>query len=268
MGLTARLVLLAAAFWPVWRWWGERIAGDPDAAAALVALLPAGLLLAREVAARRQIEPRGVSPMQPALVTLALLAIYVALFTRLAPLARALLAVSTLLVECRPLVASRTVFASIAGLVLLSLPALASSQFFLGYPLRILVGAGAAWLLRIYGFAVARDGVLLSWGEETFAVDAPCSGVRMLWAGAVLVFFLVGNARLGFRRAALLATGAGIAVLGANVVRVMLFFLAARASIGLDGWRHDAAGAMIFCFAIAAIVAAGMRLRRTVPCEA
>ena len=72
------------------------------------------------------------------------------------------------------------------GLGLLGLPMASSLQFYLGYPLRVASGAVALVLLRLGGVAVDREGVYLRAGGELVMIDAPCSGMRMLWAGLLL----------------------------------------------------------------------------------
>lgn len=69
----------------------------------------------------------------------------------------------------------------LAALLLLSLPVIASLQFYLGYWLRLITGHGSGVLLNLLGVDVVPSGVLLLWRGETIAIDPPCSGIRMLW---------------------------------------------------------------------------------------
>ncbi|WP_034923523.1 archaeosortase/exosortase family protein, partial [Candidatus Accumulibacter vicinus] len=62
-----------------------------------------------------------------------------------------------------------------------------SLQFYGGYPLRVLAGSLAVALLQLNGLAVERAGAVLLWDGRQIAIDAPCSGLRMLWAGAYLM---------------------------------------------------------------------------------
>ena len=67
----------------------------------------------------------------------------------------------------------------VLGLLWLSLPLVPSLQFYLGYPLRMLVASLAAPILRLAGFAVVQEGTCLNWAGQLIWIDAPCSGVRM-----------------------------------------------------------------------------------------
>jgi hypothetical protein len=80
----------------------------------------------------------------------------------------------------------KTFYVGLWSLLLLSLPSVASLEFFLGYPLRVLVGEATAFLLQMQGLDVWREGVCLHFGEKLIWIDAPCSGIKMLWFGLFL----------------------------------------------------------------------------------
>ena len=80
--------------------------------------------------------------------------------------------------SCRRRVAT----APVLGLSLLSLPLLASLQFYAGYPLRVVTAEASRWLLAA-GFSAQRSGASLLVDGQLVIVDAPCSGVQMLWLG-------------------------------------------------------------------------------------
>lgn len=79
------------------------------------------------------------------------------------------------------------------ALALLSLPSLASLQFFLGYPARLAAAQCAAWWLGAQGYDLERRGVELVWGQRHLLVDTPCSGLAMLW---MMVFFAASLAAI------------------------------------------------------------------------
>ena len=72
--------------------------------------------------------------------------------------------------------------APVLGLSLLSLPLLASLQFYAGYPLRVVTAEASRWLLPPAS-ASQRSGASLLVNGQLVIVDAPCSGVQMLWLG-------------------------------------------------------------------------------------
>jgi hypothetical protein len=57
-------------------------------------------------------------------------------------------------------------------------------------PLRVIVGVATAFLLQMQGLDVWREGVCLHFGEKLIWIDAPCSGIKMLWFGFFLASFL------------------------------------------------------------------------------
>src|SRR5690606_31711754 len=124
------------------------------------------------------------------LLVLGLVAAYAAGYHFLPPLVRAGLAALAL-----GLALSRWRFGvwlhpGVTGLLLLSLPVVPTLQFYLGYPMRWLVAALASAMLRLAGYAVRPEGACLDWAGKLVALDAPCSGVRMLWAGLFLAMAL------------------------------------------------------------------------------
>ena len=85
----------------------------------------------------------------------------------------------------------RTFHPGLFGLFYLSLPALPTLQFFGGYPMRVVVAELTAPILRIGGFAVIPEGTCLNWAGQLIWIDAPCSGIKMLWVGMFLTFVLL-----------------------------------------------------------------------------
>jgi exosortase/archaeosortase family protein len=136
-------------------------------------------------------------------------------------------------------------------LVLLALPALPTAQFVLGYPLRAAAGEVAASLLGLAGFAVVREGVALRWGERLAAIDAPCSGVNMLWTALLLVLVLAALGRLSARRTALLAGSAAVLAVAGNGLRAASLFLVESGALPLPlrlpgATLHAALGVVAF----------------------
>lgn len=113
-------------------------------------------------------------------------------------------------------------------LLLLSLPLVASLNFYLGYPLRLLVAQCAVSLLSINGFPVIAEGTSLLWHNQLIEIDAPCSGIKMLWAAlymAAVQLCLRDSKTTHTVLYLLLATAAAVFT---NVLRVTsLFYLEA-----------------------------------------
>jgi exosortase/archaeosortase family protein len=219
------LALHALALWPHGLWAARRLADgsdDPLGAAALAALL---VWLWREADVLRA-TPRLAWLGSAAALTLAATA---ALFAALVAHALAWLP-------------DRAPRAALAGLALLSLPVVASLQFYVGYPLRVFTAQFSAWLLRSVGFEAERSGASMTVGGQLVIVDAPCSGVQMAW---LAYFAACSTAAFMRRRDALLLRRlplVGALVLGANVLRnSALVALEARPQ-GLAPWAHEAIG--------------------------
>lgn len=237
------LLLQAIAFWPVWRWYAARITDSSDDAWGWIALATAGLMLARF---KNEWNEHQAKLWLPALLTLG----YAFSFPFVTPLLRALIAMmaigATLSVTC-----FRSTFQlSFCGLLLLSLPLMASLQFYLGYPLRTSVTAISSSLLQLGGLAVIREGTCLNWNGKLISVDAPCSGVKMLWTGMCLTFTLACFFRLNLRKtiAAILLSFVAI-ILGNTLRAVALFYLEAeiiKLPDSISSTAHSAIGVTMF----------------------
>ena len=246
------LTALATAIWPVWHWYASR-ARDPGEGWELLSLATAALFV---------VVRAPVAPSRPRALTLALLLLlaYAATYPFLPPLARAGIAFASLAAASSALLFGRRLHLALTGLILLSLPVIASLNFYLGYPLRVVVGTATAALLQMNGFAVRPEGALLLWNGHSISIDAPCSGVKMLWAGLYLAFALAAFHELDARRTALLAATAVAAVIGANVLRAASLFYVEAEIVPLPGDWHAAIGLGVFVLAALALAASARHL--------
>ena len=228
------LVSLALAVWPVWRWYALRTIDGSDEPCGLLALGTLAVVWWRDRKMHR-LEPKHF--IGPAI----LLAIYGLTFHQLTPLPRAMIAAAAFgtLYHGRSGVAH-------CSLLALSLPVIATVQFYLGYPLRLVAAEGSALMLRALDFGVTREGSSLHWRGETIMVDAPCSGVRMLWLGLYLAAVLACWSRLNNVRSAVVLTAAFVLVVGANVIRATALFFKESGIVALPAWTHGAIGLGIF----------------------
>jgi exosortase/archaeosortase family protein len=191
---------------------------------------------------------RSPAPWQFAL-SAGLTLLYAAAYRFLPPLVLAGIALTALHVVLVPCCLGRSADLGVWGLMILSLPVIATLQFYAGYPLRAMTASGAAGLLRAGGVDVAAAGTTLHWAGEVVMVDAPCSGVRMLWTGAYLTLGLICLYRLRFRASVLLGAAAGVAVLLGNVIRSACLFLAETGTSAFPGWAHSGTGLAVFLVA-------------------
>lgn len=245
----AALLLLLAAGWPVALWYAARVYDGSDEPLGLIALLVA-LLFAPWKA--------WCEPLPPARLKLgcSLLALYVAAFPFLPPLIRAVLFVTLFGVIAAP----RGFATAWWGLLMLSLPVIATLQFYLGYPLRFLTTHLCAWLLKLGGLSVRAEGTTLHWAGERVIVDAPCSGIHMLWTGLFITAAVACWHRFDFRQTFALARLASFTVFVANVLRAAALFCIESGLWPKPSWAHEGIGLILFAAAALVILTRANRI--------
>jgi len=246
----------AACFWPVWRWYVERLDDGSDEPWALAALLAAVVLS----------WPRAFkwNPRDPLLLGAAAGTLLYAVLAPFAPpLLRALVAVAALGCSWISVSGARDKWPAILCLLVLSVPVIASLQFYAGYPMRTVTAGSATALLNLLGVEATRAGTSMMAYGRTVLVDAPCSGVRMLWTASVLC------ASLAAMRARITAGGMAAAlacvvpvVLVGNTVRAALLFLIETADSPPPGYLHSLVGIVTFVIVAALLLAAEHLLTR------
>lgn len=105
------------------------------------------------------------------------------------------------------------------GLLGLSLPVVASLQFYAGYPMRLAAAEGAVALLELTGTTVVRNGVNIELGGQLIGVDPACSGVRMLWHALAAAMALCALHRASWRSTLSAGFLTILLVIPANVLR-------------------------------------------------
>lgn len=249
------LVALFLALWPVWQWYAGRVVGSADGKWGLLAALSAAVLLWRKRALVD--DATNAKLWLPALFLL----LYALSYPFLLPLARAAIAFTAIGLTLSALVMGRRCHAGLLGLLYLSLPVIPSLQFYGGYPLRVFVATLTAPILRLGGFNVVQEGTCLNWGGQLIWIDAPCSGVRMLWVGLFLVCLLAALYDLRPLRTLYSLAAAFVVIILGNVFRaVALFYLEAKV-IEMPAWSHDYVGVVAFVVSAAGIIMIVRRLR-------
>ncbi len=233
------LAIQVAAYLPIWRWYLARMTDGSDEPWGLFAVSAAliALLVSRE---------KRVSRDSDFLVPSVLIFVYAATYWHVPRLAQAMIAMTALSCTLSAIALGVRVHLPTLGMLLLSLPMVPSLQFYLGYPMRVLCGALTVPLLQLGGIAVVRDGTSLRWGSEIVSIDAPCSGVKMLWAGLFLAFILSSLLRLGPLRTVLAAVTAVCAVIFGNVWRSAALFYLESNILTIPEWCHEAVGVAVF----------------------
>jgi hypothetical protein len=184
----ALLSVLLLALWPHLAWIARRLTDGSDEPWGALALATVLVLLLRDRAALTAPSPRmlGISALLALCATAALWWLPALLAAAIAMLTLAVFITAAL--PARPA-------APMVTLLLLSLPLIASLQFYLGFPLRVATAQAAAPLLALFGISAAPAGASLVFGATTVLIDAPCAGIGMLWVGsytAALLSYLNG----------------------------------------------------------------------------
>lgn len=232
------LIIQLVAFGPVWYWYVSRMMDGSDEPWGLVSLVAAVVL----VLWRPTVQHGSQSLWVPS----ALMVLYAVTYPHVPPLVRAGLAVTALGCTISALRFRALFDAPTIGLLLLSLPVVSSLQFYLGFPLRIVSGALSIPLLQLGGLSVSLEGACLRWGSSLIAIDAPCSGVKMLWAGLFLTLIAASYHGLSPKRTSLAAFGATISVILANALRTSALFYMEAGIVPMPSWCHEGIGLSAF----------------------
>jgi exosortase/archaeosortase family protein len=238
------LALLAAALWPTFWWMGQRMVDGSDDPLGLLALAALGAVVWVHRRALRAAPRLGWLVLAVAGTIAA-----TATRTHLPDLASALIALLALAAGLVAFLPARVAVAPVLGLSVLSLPLLASMQFYAGYPLRVVTAEASRWLLAMQ-HDVVRSGTSLLVNGQLVIVDAPCSGVQMVWLGyftacvtALYTQHVNGGQRAFDSRTFLTRLPAvSVLVLLGNVARNTLLVAAEASGRHLPGWAHDAVG--------------------------
>ncbi|MEO8614986.1 MAG: exosortase/archaeosortase family protein [Luteolibacter sp.] len=204
------LLWLLMALSPVIVWYGKRLDDGSDEPLGLLTLALALILAWRD---RASLSASARSRVCGAGLVLASAMAVV----WLPPMLRALIAVSGVAVFFG--IHRR---GGLIGLLLLSLPVVASLQFFIGYPMRVAVAEGVVRLLEMGSVVVARSGVQIEVGGRVIGVDPACSGVRMLWHALVAAMGLAAFHRLSWRATLVMGLLSVVLVVPANILRAFV----------------------------------------------
>ena len=246
----AWLALQALALWPHWRWASARVLDGSDDPLGLAALAALALLVARQQA-------RLLASPRPGWLVLAMAATLGATAASFVapPLIAALLAALAMSAGLRSFLPAGRPTLPLAGLAVLALPLVSSLQFYAGYPLRVVTAQWSTWVLQLGGLAAERSGTAMQVQGRLIIVDAPCSGVQMVWMAYFCACATAAFGELPERRFLRRLAGVGLLVMGGNLLRncVLVALEATRATVPES--VHQGVGLAVLAAVCAAVVA-------------
>ena len=260
------LALQFAALTPTWCWMVIRMrdgSDDPLGALALASLAVLVWHLRHELRAAPRLGWMALATCGTLLSTLTRTGLGVV--AAVPPLAAGLLAVLALACGLIAFLPKRIAALPVVGLAVLALPLLSSLQFYAGYPLRVVTAEASRWLLAP-GFEVMREGSTLLVDGRMVIVDAPCSGVQMVWFGYFTACAVALWAQRNDRQFATRLPVVGLLVLLGNIVRNAVLVAFEGAGDALAPWAHDAFGLLLLAMVCGGIAwAMARRTAKAVP---
>ena len=254
------LGLQLVAFWEVWRWYLTRAIYSWDQPWGLLAFIAALVVL---LTSKKPLPHAERSLFLPALF----IVVYIATYFVLPPLGRATIAFTALALTLSSLRLGKSFHPGLFGLFYLSLPTIPTLQFFGGYPIRVVVAQLTAPILRLGGFAVIPEGTCLNWAGRMIWIDAPCSGIKMVWVGMFLTFVLLCLFELPVLKAMFLLPLTLVVIIAANVFRAVALFYLEAGVFEMPSWGHEYAGLIAFVLEAAGIAFIMFKLRRGNVCD-
>jgi exosortase len=235
---------VAVAGWPVLRWYALRATDGSDDPLGVIALAAALWFVPRAGWGGAVAAPRVAAAC-------AGLVAYIGCYGVVPPLIRAFLWTGVLAL----VVAPRRGWFAWWSLLALSLPVIATAQFYLGYPLRRVTTLCASWLLQLCGAGEVRaEATVLHWAGERVLIDAPCSGLQMLWTLLCTAALLANQHRLTTRQTwSFFRIASAVAFVG-NTLRASLLFLVETHRLPNPPWAHDGVGVTLFGVALGILV--------------
>lgn len=234
------LVAELICFWPVWRWYYLRVVNSPDELTGLLSIITALFLIWFK---RNNIPVNRKFPLSR---IIALNFIYILSYFFAPPLIRAIIAFTAVAFTLTGFFSQNSLNIGIWGLFILGVPLIPTLQFYLGFPLRWLTAFIAVPLINLSGFLVSQNGTCLNWSGNIIAIDAPCSGVKMLWTGLYLLLTFIAIYDFKISKLITALFGAIIIIIFGNILRSTTLFYLEAGIINTAEWLHQAVGLVSF----------------------
>lgn len=246
------LVLHCLSLWPVVTWAIRRFRDGSDEPWGLLAL--GTLLVVLVVRARRMPSRSPGFEGQDLWLPVFALAVYGLSLHWLSPLPTAVIGLLSVALSLSRVFYRERLQLGVLALCWLSIPLLASLDFYLGYPLRVVTAELAKFLLQFGGLGVARRGVSLFFAGGEVSVDPACSGIRMLWGSAYVTAVLACVTPLAPKKSLLAVTVVTFLLLCGNAWRSAALFYVESGRIALPSFAHQGLGVVVFALMLSAIL--------------
>ncbi len=231
------LALHALALWPHGAWVWQRLGDRSDDPLGVFALALLAWLVWRGRAAMR------VAPRWPWIAAAVGLSVLATLALGGAPqLVAAMVATAALMCSVVAWLPGGCARLPLAGLALLSLPLVASLQFYVGYPLRVVTAQLSAWALQAVGMDALRSGASMTVRGQLVIVDAPCSGVQMAWFAYFAACAVAATNGMRDSHFARRLPWVGVIVLMCNALRNSVLVALESRPQGLSSTLHEVMG--------------------------
>ena len=265
MTTRTRLRLLAGliflSFWPVYLWYLERSTDGSDEPLGLLALVACLMSVGLRARGQKTIEGGKESFLYLAVLSTFF---YILSFPVASKMISAAFAVVALTASVSALI--MPLLAGEYCLALISLPVIASLNFFVGYPLRVLSAKLASISLSLGNVSARAEGTMLVFKDQLVAVDAPCSGIKMLWFSIFTAALTASYLKLSpLKTASLLLLSVLFSVI-ANTLRVTALFyletglISHEATLFSEAFLHQAIGLVVFLLLILSIIFYGTKI--------
>lgn len=131
-------------------------------------------------------------------------------------------------------------------LIFFCLPWLSSFQFYFGYPLRLICSQASLVVFKSMYLPVELKGIMFSYQDKIIYIDAPCSGIKMLYIGMLFSVVLCILYNLSVKKTLAFFCLSFLMILVANIIRYVVLFFKEADFVSLPEWMHSGIGLILF----------------------
>jgi exosortase/archaeosortase family protein len=240
------------ALWPAWLWFARRAFDCSDEPLGALALVTLVSLVFIEVRSPSKQSTR--SEMRSLFVPFVWLLLYGFATFACPKSLQLMLALVAQLCLAQAVFYPKQLPVQVWPLLLLSVPSVATLNFYFGFPLRSLVASSSALLLTASGFASSSNGVQLFFRGSEIVIDSACSGIHMLWISLYVATLLSYLRKFNGLKTSALVIAAAVFAFGANVLRaaaITIYESSVYFRPNFVSYAHEGIGAA--CFVMVAV---------------